>query len=611
MLYVVNNVKKWLLPLICIWGFLLHAHAQDELELANEYYSSGEFEKAVTIYTKLVRNKQYVYEIHKNYLDALLKLQQLDEAEKYLRRQAKAYPTEGLFNVDYGVVLGLMGRRDEAQKHFEAFIATVRKDDNLIKYAARYFINANLFDYAEQLYLIGRKNGNDKFIYELAVLYSLSGKVDKMIEEYMELLTEGERQLDYVQSVLQSRIRDEDAFAKMEGILIRYLQKYPEQIVYNEMMLWYYIQLKEFGKALVQAKAIDRRKKLEGMGLYDLGMIAVENKDFQSAIKIFEYMIERYPSGDLYPVARRMLIKSREEVIKNTFPVDMLKIRQLVNDYTKMLTEVGLRENTAEAARSMALLQAFYLDNKDTAIKVLEQIVISPVIANANKRDIIAQAKLDLGDIYLLKGEPWESTLFYAQVEKAEKNTNIGQLAKLRNARLSYFKGDFEFAKEYLDVLKEATSREIANDAMQLSLLIGDNLELDTAETTLREFSSIELLVFQNKFDEALARYDKMLLTYPNHSLTDEIYWAQANIYLKRGQFGQAIDRLKKIVEEYSDDILADDALFTMAKIQEESLKDKATAMQLYQDVLIKYKGSVYTAEARRRFRTLRGDNVN
>ncbi|MCS7017953.1 MAG: tetratricopeptide repeat protein [Cytophagales bacterium] len=606
---MVNNIKRILLLLFLGVGWAICLQAQDEIELANEYYMNGEFDKAISIYSKLVRNKQYVYEVHKNYLDALLKLQQLDEAEKYLRRQIRAYPTEGLFNVDYGIVLGLMGRREEAQKHFESFIASIRKDDNLIKYAARYFINANLFDYAEQLYLMGRKNGNDKFIYELAVLYSLSGKIDKMIEEYMELLTEGERQLDYVQSVLQSRIRDEESFAKMENILIRYLQKYPDQIVFNEMMLWYYIQLKDFNKALIQAKAIDRRKKLEGMGLYELGMIAIENKDYQNAIKIFEYIVEKYPSGDLYPIARRMLIKSREEVVKNTFPIDIQKIRQLANDYAKMLSEVGLRESTAEAARSMALLQAFYLDNKDTAIAILEKIIVSP--ATAGKRELVAQAKLDLGDIYLLKGEPWESTLLYAQVEKAEKNTNIGQLAKLRNARLSYFKGDFEFAKEYLDVLKEATSREIANDAMQLSLLIGDNLELDTAETTLREFAAIELLVFQNKFDEALARYAKMLLTYPGHSLTDEIYWAQANIYIKRGQFGQAIERLKKIAEEHADDILADDAIFTMGKIYEENLKDKAMAMQMYQDVLTKCKGSVYTAEARRRFRTLRGDNIN
>jgi hypothetical protein len=35
---------------------------------------------------------------------------------------------------------------------------------------------------------------------------------------------------------------------------------------------------------------------------------------------------------------------------------------------------------------------------------------------------------------------------------------------------------DFELAQAHLDILKLATSREIANDAMELSLLITDNL---------------------------------------------------------------------------------------------------------------------------------------
>ena len=49
-----------------------------------------------------------------------------------------------------------------------------------------------------------------------------------------------------------------------------------------------------------------------------------------------------------------------------------------------------------------------------------------------------ARAKLDLGDIYLLKGEPWESTLLYSQVEKDMKEDPLGHEAKLRNAKLSY-----------------------------------------------------------------------------------------------------------------------------------------------------------------------------
>ncbi len=582
-------------------------HAQDDTDLANEYYSTGEFDKAATLYAKVAKNKDAVIFIHKNYMDALLKLQQYDEAEKYLKKQLKNHPSESMFSVDYGVLLNLQGRREEAAKHLEAFIAMIKKDDNQIRYAARHFINANLFDYAEQVYLAGRKNGNDKFIYEMASLYSISGKVDKMLEEYLELLNEGENQLDYIQNILQSRVRDDEELAQLEPTLVKYIQKYPDQIAYNEMLVWFYIQMKDFSKAFTQAKAIDRRKKLLGYNLYDLGMLAIENKEFGSATKIFEYLVDRYRDQDIYPVSRKMLIKSKEEQVKNTFPVDYVRIRSLATDYTQLINELGLLENTAEAARSLALLQAFYLNNKDTAIVILERLTKTPGM----KKDLVAQAKLDLGDIYLLKGEPWESTLLYSQVEKSEKNTNTGQLAKLKNAKLSYFKGDFEYAKEYLDVLKLATTREIANDAMQLSLLIGDNVSLDTTEATLREFAAIDLLVFQSKLDEALIKYDNMLKRFPNHSLSDEIYWAKASIFYKKGEFEKAIAELKRLGEEYKEDILADDANFLMARIYEENLKDKLKAQELYLAQLTKFPGSIFTVEARKRLRLLRGDNVN
>ncbi|MCU0450841.1 MAG: tetratricopeptide repeat protein [Bernardetiaceae bacterium] len=581
--------------------------AQEDYDLANEYYTSGELDKAVALYAKIAKNKDAAFDIHKNYFDALQKLQQYDEAEKYLKRQIKAFPLEGMFNVDYGVLLNLIGRRDEATKHLDAFANLIKKDDNQIRYSARYFINANLFNYAEQLYLAGRKNGNDKFIYELASLYSIWGKIDKMLEEYLELLGEGENSLEYIQNILQSRVRDEEEFAKMEPILVRYIQKYPDQIAYNEMLLWYYVQMKDFNKALVQGKAIDRRKKLQGYNLYDLGMLAIENKEYTAAAKIFEYLVDRYKDQDIYASARKMLIKAKEEQVKNTFPVDYGKIRSLATDYAQLIAELGLQETTAEAAKSLALLQAFYLNNKDTAIKILETVTRTPGL----KKDLVAQAKIDLGDIYLLKGEPWESALLYAQVEKSEKNTNTAQLAKLKNAKLSYYKGDFEYAKEFLDVLKLATSREIANDAMHLSLLIGDNLALDTTEATLKEFAAVDLLVFQSKLDEALAKYDGLLKKYPRHSLTDEIYWAKANIFYKQGQFAKAVDELRLIGAEYAEDILADDAHYLLARIYEENLRDREMAQKLYLEQLTKFPGSIFTVEARKRLRNLRGDNLN
>jgi tetratricopeptide (TPR) repeat protein len=594
---------------LMIAGFFpLLALSQDkDIDLANEYYSNAEYEKAISLYAGIVKDRQFVFTVHKNYLDALLKLEKFDDTEKYLKRQMKNFPTESLFQVDYGVFLIMRNKKDDAEKHLATYIETVKKDDAQIRYAARNFINANLYDYAEILYLAGRKNGNDKFTYELASLYAMAGKTDMMVMEYLDILKDDEEQLDYIQNILQARMRDEEDFAKIEPVLYKSMQKYPDKIVYNEMLVWFYVQMKNFSKAFFQAKAVDKRKKLEGGGVFDIGGLAMENKDYENAIKIFEFLVDKYKEESIYVMARRQLVKAKEELVKNTFPVDLEKIKSLAKDYQQIIGELGLVDYTAEAARSMALLHAFYLNNKDTAILVLDKIINTPTV----RKDFTDQVKLDLGDIYLLKSEPWEATLLYSQVEKRQKEKDLGHLAKLKNAKLSYYKGEFELAKENLDVLKLATTREIANDAMQLSLLIGDNIALDTTEAALKEYASIDLLVFQGQYEQALEKYKAMQKEFASHPILDEILWAKANIYAKLGKFEQAIEEYIKIIEQFNDDIWADDANYMIAKIYDENLKNKDKAMEYYQYQLTKYQGSMYSVEARKRYRALRGDNVN
>jgi tetratricopeptide (TPR) repeat protein len=284
--------------------------------------------------------------------------------------------------------------------------------------------------------------------------------------------------------------------------------------------------------------------------------------------------------------------------------VDTTEISHLIDDYRRMVAEIGINERTLEALRSEALLYAFYLNRKDSAIQILTKIIDTPGINIALK----SQAKLDLGDIYLLNGEPWESTLLYSQVEKSQNDQPLGYEAKLRNAKLSYYKGEFELAQSHLDILKLATSREIANNAMALSLLIQDNTVFDSTDHAMQAYAQVELDLFQNKYDLALKKLEILTVQYPGHSLTDEILWLKANILLELGAFQQAIDQLSQVVEGYEYDILSDDAYFLMGSIYEDQLKDTIEAMRIYNDFLVRFPGSIYSAEARKRYRALRGD---
>ena len=255
----------------------------------------------------------------------------------------------------------------------------------------------------------------------------------------------------------------------------------------------------------------------------------------------------------------------------------------------------------------MAHLQAFYLDQPDSALIELEEVINYSGISKL----VQAECKLELGDVYLFTGNVWDSDLLFAQVDKDFKHDPMGQEAKFRGARLDYFRGDFMWAQGQLDVLKTATSQLIANDALALSLLISDNMGLDSTTDALMLYSKADLLSYRNKFDNALATLDTLLRDYPAHSLVDEAWYKMARIMDVKRNWSAEDSLYVLIIEKDSASVLADDALFNRGLLYETKLKNSAKAMELYQDLLVKYPGSLFVVEARRRYRTLRGDIVN
>lgn len=585
--------------------------AQDinKINLANEYYALGDVEKALDLYGKLARNPKNIPIIHRNYFDLLLSTDDLKTAEKYIDQIIRSKPDNIYYAIDKGLLYKRAGETDKEKSYYRKIFDEIKKDDRKTRQAAQYLVGKQKLDDAEELYLMARNQQKDPYRYaiELATIYRLLNEKDKMIREYLNFVNRSPNNLPYVRNVLQNYLTETEDLRNLEQLLYDLIQKEPENDIYAELLIWVNIQQRNFYGAFVQARAYDIRTGKEGNEIFEVGLIALENKDYEIAIDIFDHLIKNYKGAYIYPIAKRYKIKSREELVKNTYPVDELEIRNLIYDYQLLVDEIGVNSRTAEGLLSKAHLHAFYLNEMDSAIQILNTIINIPRVSPELK----ARCKLDLGDIYLLKGESWESLLLYAQVEKSAKDSPIGYDAKLRSARLSYYKGDFVLAQQHLDVLKLATTREIANDAMHLSLLIKDNLGLDTSDFLLKKYADIELMIFQNKRMQALDSLSSMYQKYKGSSLTDEILWLQSSILMETGEFHKSIDRLNEIIEIYGSDIFGDDAFFRLAEIYDFHLKDIEKAKALYQEFLTKYPGSIYAAEARKRFRTLRGDYVN
>lgn len=341
--------------------------------------------------------------------------------------------------------------------------------------------------------------------------------------------------------------------------------------------------------------------------MLSLGRTCVSNLDYGTAEKCFQYVVDKGIEGPNYVTARMELINTMNNRITSSGTYTQGDLLKLEQDYKTALGEIGRSIATAPLIRGFAHLQAFYLHNSQAAIDLLNETIDLPNL----KPQFKAECKLELADIYVFDGEVWDAALLYGQVDKDFKNDALGREAKFRNARLSYYLGEFDWAKDQLNVLKAATSQLISNDALSLALLITDNTNLDTSYDALLAYSRADLLDFQNKDSIALMVLDTLMLNFPGHTLTDEVIYKKAQIYKSKGRYTDAVPLLQEIVDKYGEDILADDALYQLGLLYEEKLNDKEKAKTLYETLLTKYPGSLFVVDARKRFRALRGDKVN
>ncbi len=601
--------RKFLI-IITLLGAALSLSAQtDDAKLANEYFQQGEFEKARAMFEDLEKNRSVIPLIHANYFRLLLEEQDIKGAEKYLDRVIKSFPGNINYQVDLAFLYHTTGEADKLDKYLSTLKKQFVENQYQLSSIAQNLVSHQMYDEAIDFYLTARKlNGRESaFALDMAALYRMKNDKRKMTEEYINYAEGNPANLAYVKNLFQNILTEPEDQEFLEETLIQKIQKDPNSALYSDLLIWLELQRKNYYAAFIQARALDRRNQQPGDQSMRIARIAYDNEAWDDAIDIYTYVIDTYGDDYNYPQARRFLIKSKENKVKTAFPVDTTAIRNLATEYSELYDKIGPNYTTLEALRNKALLHAFYLDELDTATRILNFVIEN----RRAPRALVSECKLDLGDIYILTGEPWESTLLYSQVEKDNKESPLGYEAKLRNARLNYFTGNFSLAKSHLDILKLATTREISNDAIALSLLITDNTAFDTTDFIMQEFANVELLIFQNKTAEAKTKLAKILNENPGHSITDEIYWLQSKLELQAGNYQQAVDYLDKIIQAYSYDILSDDAFYKKATIVQDYLHDEDQAMTLYQEFLKAHPGSMYAAEARQRIRQIRGDLVN
>ncbi|QIA06823.1 tetratricopeptide repeat protein [Draconibacterium halophilum] len=384
--------------------------------------------------------------------------------------------------------------------------------------------------------------------------------------------------------------------------MLKRIQTEPRVIGYNRLLIWFFLQEKKFSSALRQSIALDRRTGAEDGQIAQLGDLALRNKEYAQAQKAYTYLMDKGQDTPFYAQAYARNIHAKYMEYTNEADSDLEQGKALADEFESGLQYLNIGPATLNLVREYAHLLAFYLNDTESAISVLEKGEKVPQL----KPEQLGQLKAEMADIYVYADDPWEAMLIYSQVIEANKKNSLGDEVKLKKAKLGYYMGNFSWAKAQLDVLKASTSKLTANDAMELSMLIGNNLNLDTTAVPLQLFSRADLLFFQNRPDEAMLVLDSISETYPYHSLVDNILFRKAKIEVDNKNYAMAAEYLQTIVTDFSYDLLGDDALYMLAEINHYNLGQEEKAKELYKQMLTSYPGSVFTEESREKYRELR-----
>ncbi len=605
-------LKKYCLmiraSIVCVICFLSIAMMAQDSKLANEYYRSGEYEQAAALYKKIWVESRYNEYYFDRYIESLLALEDYDQSLKEIKTQLKRNPKDVNLYVVRGKVLERQGKGEEAEKQYAKAVQQLPKDHNKIRNLANAFNRLTKYELALKTYKMGEAllNQSGIFSYQIADIYKRLGNTSEMIHYYLLSVNENPNQLATMKNYFSRTLTEEDFPVLKEKLFVN-IQDDPDNVNFPELLEWVYIQEKDYKKALRQAKALDLRLEENGTRVFNIGMIASNDGQFDTAIGAYQYVIDNKGiNSSYYLEARQELLSNRKKKVVKNPNYSNQDLLDLQNEYISYLSEIGKNKQSAFIVAELANLEAYYMNDLPSAINRLNEMIEYPGV----NKYVKANGKISLADFYLIQGEIWEATLLYSQVDKDFKEDYLGEKARYRNALLSYYNGDFQWAQKQFDVLKASTSKLISNDAIDKSVFIMDNLALDTSDVAISMYAEAELMTRQNKYAQAFNKLDSLATAFPDHSLVDDIYYQKAILYRKQKDYDKAVEMYMTVIENHNEEIRCDNSIFELAEMYEMEIGDIDKAQELYEKLFLDYSNSVFAIEARKKYRSLRGDNL-
>jgi tetratricopeptide (TPR) repeat protein len=594
-----NRLKMKKLFLYITLSFSLFAFAQNE-QLAQYYYDKGDFEKAKISYEQLLNSAPSNTQYFLRTVDCYQQLQQFDTAQKIIQERYNRYK-QGVFLVELGYNFQLQKNEPKAKNYYEQAIEKIKTNPNDVYGVGNSFEKKVLLEYALKAYQTAMQvQPNYNFNFQIGMLYGQLGKTDQMIDLLLTESYNNQQNSNLIQTQLSRFMNgetDNTAFKDaMRKALILRTQK-DQDVFWNHYLSWFYVQQKEFGKAFIQEKAIYKREPESLMSIVNLSQFALNEDDTDTAAEILNFILLNTKDLDLLiqTNARLMEIKIAKAEEKD-YPAIQAELQQLLATY-----EIN------PFTLSLQIIQAHFLSFNLKKTNEGKEIIKKALELNLNDYQR-ADAKMELGDILLLEEKFNQALIYYSQIQLDLKNDVMSHEASLKAAKTSYYKTDFEWALKQFKELKSANTQLIANDALEYFLLINDNTAADSTQTALKQFAKGDFLIYQNKKTEAIAQFQSILKNFKGQEIEAVTMLRLGKIYESQKDYTAALSQYQQIIDNHSDGIYVDEALFFSAEIYNDELKDTEKAKPLYEKVIFNHQDSIYFVDARKKYRELRGD---
>lgn len=568
--------------------------------LAQNYFDRGEYDKAVVMYETLHQNSPNNHQYFQKLVTCYQQLKQYTNADSIIKTRLEKTKQPNLF-VDYGYNFQLQNQTEKANKYYQQALNAIHENPNYSYTIAREFELKILLPQAIEAYSIGQKlNPNNNYDYQIALLQGQQGKIDLMIDALVDYSYKFPSNLTLVQNQF-NRFLSEDhtkVFSDYlrKALLIRTQKN--QDIFWNEFMSWFFTQQKEYGKAFIQEKAIYKRNPESLSNIIGLANLTLGENESDTASEILNFIIENNNDASVKITAQAKLLDIE---LKKLQPKDYVAFDQKME---QLIQQSGFTAQSLPIILLQAHFQAFYINQFEKAKTNLTK----ALDLNLNQYGI-ATVKLELADVLLLNEKYNQAIIYYAQVEEDLNNDETAHQASLKMAKANYYKGDFEWAQKQFQVLKSSTSQLIANDALQMFLLISDNTVEDSTQVALKKYSKADFLAFQNKNDLALAEFKKILDQHKSESIADETLFQMAKIYEKQQNWTEALKYYQEIIDKHAEDIYIDEAYFFSAEIYNKQLANTEKAKTYYEKIIFNHPDSIYFVQAQTNYRKLRGDS--